>query len=98
MSLNNVELFYDRLSNDEVFSAQLQGISKEDCRRIVKAAGYDFTQQEFEDYTAQMLDNQELQSVDERELEAIVGGIKGFIGKPIVRPLYGVITPLSEFS
>jgi predicted ribosomally synthesized peptide with nif11-like leader len=97
MSLKNVELFYDRLSNDEVFSAQLQGISKEDCNRIVKAAGYDFTQQEFEEYTAQMLDSQEMQSVDERELEAIVGGIKGFIGKPIIRPLYGVITPPSEF-
>jgi SPX domain protein involved in polyphosphate accumulation len=63
---------------------------------IVQAAGYDFTQQEFEDYTAKMLKEQEMQSADEKELEAIVGGINGFIIKPIVRPLYGVITPPND--
>jgi predicted ribosomally synthesized peptide with nif11-like leader len=96
MSLKNVELFYKRLSIDKVFSAKIQGVSKEECRQIVQAAGYDFTQQEFEDYTAKMLKEQEMQSADEKELEAIVGGINGFIIKPIVRPLYGVITPPND--
>lgn len=96
MSLKNVELFYERLSTDKVFSAQIKGISKEDCSRIVKAEGYDFTQQEFEDYTSKMLNEQELQSIDEKELEAITGGVKGIIGEPIARPLYGVITPPNE--
>jgi predicted ribosomally synthesized peptide with nif11-like leader len=96
MSLKNVKLFYERLSTDKAFGAQIHGISKEDCSRIVKAEGYDFTQQEFEEYTSKMLDEQELQSVDEKELEAVVGGIKGFIGKPIIHPMYGVIIPPNE--
>jgi predicted ribosomally synthesized peptide with nif11-like leader len=101
MSLNNVKLFYERLSTDKAFNAQIQSVSsKEECSQIVKAEGYNFTQQEFEDYTAQMLEEssseQGFQSLDERELAAVVGGIRGFIKFPGVLPLYGVVPPSEE--
>jgi predicted ribosomally synthesized peptide with nif11-like leader len=97
MSLNNVRLFYARLSTDADFNAQIQGVeNKEACSRLVKAEGYDFTQQEFEDYTAQMLEeSSELRSVDEQELQAVAGGIAKVIGWPGFHPmpLYGVVPP-----
>jgi predicted ribosomally synthesized peptide with nif11-like leader len=98
MSLNNVKLFYERLLTDEAFNAQIQSVStKEQCSQIVKAEGYDFTQQEFEDYTAQMLEAdsamQEFQSLNDRELEAVVGGIRSIIGRPGLMPMYGVVPP-----
>jgi predicted ribosomally synthesized peptide with nif11-like leader len=98
MSLNNVRLFYERLLIDEAFNAQIQSVStKEQCSQIVKAQGYDFTQQEFEDYTAQMLEAdsamQEFQSLNDRELEAVVGGIGSILGRPGLMPMYGVVPP-----
>ncbi len=98
MSLNNVRLFYERLLIDEAFNAQIQSVStKEQCSQIVKAQGYDFTQQEFEDYTAQMLEAdsamQEFQSLNDRELEAVVGGIRSILGRPGLMPMYGVVPP-----
>jgi predicted ribosomally synthesized peptide with nif11-like leader len=97
MSLKNVELFYERLSVDADFNTQIQSVeNKESCSRIVKAEGYDFTQQEFEEYTSQILEeNSELRSVDERELQAVVGGISKVIGWPGFHPLplYGVVPP-----
>jgi predicted ribosomally synthesized peptide with nif11-like leader len=45
MSLENVKAFYERLATDEAFSVQIQALkSKNECRQIVKSAGYDFTQ------------------------------------------------------
>lgn len=87
MSIKNVELFYERLSTDKDFSAKIKGIDKEEFMSAVKAEGYDFTQQEFENYTAEMLE-----SVSDRELEAVVGGMQGIIiGKPPMQQIYGVI-------
>ena len=88
MSIKNVELFYERLSNDKDLSNKIKDIGKEEFISIVKAEGYDFTQQEFEDYTAEMLE-----SASEQELEAVVGGIQGIIGKPMMQQIYGVIIP-----
>ncbi|MFN6559373.1 MAG: Nif11-like leader peptide family natural product precursor [Nostoc sp. ChiSLP01] len=99
MSSENVRAFYEKLVNDEAFRAQMQQVkSKDECSRLVKAAGYDFTQEEFEEYTAQLLesnpDNGELRDLNEQELEAVFGGISSFTGrKPIFQPLYGVIYP-----
>jgi predicted ribosomally synthesized peptide with nif11-like leader len=103
MSLKDVQLFYERLSVDEHLSAQIQNVaSKEECSQIVKAAGYNFTQQEFEDYTAQALEinssKQELQFLDERELEAVVGGIGRMLFPPERFPLYGVVPPPEDFT
>jgi predicted ribosomally synthesized peptide with nif11-like leader len=79
MSTQHVKAFYEKLSKDEAFRDQIKNAkSKEDCSRIVKAAGYDFTQQEFEDYTAELLEgdlsNDGLSEIGERELEAVQGG------------------------
>jgi predicted ribosomally synthesized peptide with nif11-like leader len=97
MSLKNVELFYERLSADQNFSAQIQNVTnKEECSQIVQAAGYHFTQQEFEEYTAQILEDyssEDMQSLNEKELAAVVGGIKSIIGRPGLMPLYGVVPP-----
>jgi predicted ribosomally synthesized peptide with nif11-like leader len=80
MSIQDVKAFYEKLSQDEIFRDKIQNVnSKEDCSRIIKAAGYDFTQQEFEDYTAQLLEkntssNKDLVEIGERELAAVHGG------------------------
>lgn len=79
MSLENVKAFYERLASDEAFRAQIQGVkSKTEGSQIVRSAGYDFTQEEFEEYTAQLLESGaadgELRDLDEKELEAVFGG------------------------
>ncbi|MDZ8086227.1 MAG: Nif11-like leader peptide family natural product precursor [Nostoc sp. DedQUE12b] len=107
MSLKNVQAFYTRLANDEAFRAQIQGVtSKDECSQVVKSAGYDFTQDEFEEYTAQLLESEtaesELQDLGEKELEAVVGGLiqssniliygapAGLWDWPPMQPMYGV--------
>ncbi|MGF2039819.1 MAG: Nif11-like leader peptide family natural product precursor [Nostoc sp. CmiVER01] len=98
MSIENVQAFYAKLANDEAFRAQIQGVkSKEECSQRVKAAGYDFTQNEFEEYTAQLLEStagdDELKDLNEEELEAVFGGAASITAKHniVARPLYGVI-------
>jgi predicted ribosomally synthesized peptide with nif11-like leader len=105
MSLANVKAFYQRLANDETFRSQIQGVkSKEECSRIVRAAGYNFTQQEYEEYTAQLLESDptdsELKDLSEQELEAVFGGASYLINDGGLRPfpdhpylMYGVVHP-----
>ena len=68
--------------------------SKDECSQVVKSAGYDFTKDEYEEYTAQLLESTdgegELKDLNEKELEAVFGGASSIIGKPIIRPLYGL--------
>nr|AVH79562.1 Nif11-type precursor [Nostoc sp. PCC 9448] len=95
MSLAHVKAFYEQLAKDEAFRQQIQSVnSKDECSQIVKAAGYNFTQAEFEEYTAQLVeaatDGGELQDLNEKELAAIFGGLTGW---PRIQPLYGVIWP-----
>ncbi|MEH2410024.1 Nif11-like leader peptide family natural product precursor [Nostoc sp.] len=110
MSIENVQAFYVRVANDETFRAQLQDIpSKDEASRIVNDAGYDFTQEEFEEYTTQLLESTtsegELRDLDEKELETVFGGFTGKYGaqpscfkwwwpSPKPQPLYGVVQPL----
>lgn len=106
MSLVSVKAFYKKLANDEAFRGQIQGVkSKEECRQIVKAAGYDFTQEEFEEYTAQLLESEaaegELQDLGEKELEAVVGGftanaIQMIYGGPIDQFIDRPCPPVSQ--
>ncbi len=104
MSLENVKAFYERLATDEVFRSQIQNVkNKNECSQIVKNAGYDFTQQEFEEYTVQLLESGatdgELMDLNEKELEAVFGGASSVIGKlpihgvvwPPYQPMYGII-------
>ncbi|MHC5822640.1 MAG: Nif11-like leader peptide family natural product precursor [Nostoc sp.] len=110
MSLENVQAFYIRVANDETFRAQLQDIpSKDEASRIVNDAGYDFTEEEFEEYTTQLLESTisegELRDLDEKELETVFGGFNGKPGaqpphfkwwwpsKPHPQPVYGVVQP-----
>ncbi|OUL25700.1 Nif11-like leader peptide family natural product precursor [Nostoc sp. 106C] len=93
MSLENVRAFYEKLASDEAFRSKMQTVeSKDECSQVVKSAGFDFTQEEFEEYTTQLLESNaaegDLKDLGEKELEAVFGGI---LGKPIVQPLYGVI-------
>ena len=102
MSLENVKSFYARLAIDEAFRTQLQGVkSKAECSQIVKAAGYDFNQEEYEEYTAELLESGatdgELQDLDEKELEAVFGGVSSIVGIHPFPPIasYGVVRPKS---
>jgi predicted ribosomally synthesized peptide with nif11-like leader len=88
MSHQHVKAFYEKLSQDEAFRDKIKNVSsKEECSQIVKAAGFDFTQQEFEDYTAQILEknpdhDDDFVEIGERELAAVHGGFmyrSGFI-------------------
>ncbi|MEH1909619.1 MAG: Nif11-like leader peptide family natural product precursor [Nostoc sp.] len=103
MSVKNVQAFYARLASDEAFRNQIQGVtSKDECSQVVKDAGYDFTEDEFEEYTAQLLESTagegELKDLNEKELEAVFGGASSITGKStiILRPLYGlsVLSPI----
>jgi predicted ribosomally synthesized peptide with nif11-like leader len=103
MSLENIKAFYQRLANDEAFRSQIQNVqSKEKCSQIVKAAGYNFTPQEYEEYTAQLLDSDsddsELKDLSEQELEAVFGGATSLIGDKYRRfyPMYGVVFPINN--
>jgi predicted ribosomally synthesized peptide with nif11-like leader len=95
MSLKNVKAFYERLARDESFRDRLQNVSsREESDRIVRKAGYKFTQAEFEEYTAQLLestasDDDELREVSEKELEAVLGGAGSILDKTIITPIYG---------
>jgi predicted ribosomally synthesized peptide with nif11-like leader len=98
MSSQHVKAFYKKLSQDEVFRDRIKNVnSKEECSKIVKAAGYDFTQQEFEDYTARLLekniDDTDLIEVGERELQAVHGG---FIDRSVPGQVYGSPLPPNE--
>ncbi|MCC5603515.1 Nif11-like leader peptide family natural product precursor [Nostoc favosum] len=97
MSLENVQAFYAKLANDEAFRAQIQGVtSKDEYSQVVKSAGYDFTQDEFEEYTAQLLEStageDELKDLNEKELEAVFGGASSIPAKDIIvaQPIYGL--------
>ena len=49
MALEQVHAFYQKIASDESFRSRIQSVnSKEECSEIVKAAGFDFTPQEFE--------------------------------------------------
>jgi predicted ribosomally synthesized peptide with nif11-like leader len=79
MSLEHVKAFYGKLANDATFRAQVQGATtKDECSQIVKNAGFDFTEKEFEEYTTQLLETTanegEMQDLSEEELAAVVGG------------------------
>ncbi|MBE9037082.1 Nif11-like leader peptide family natural product precursor [aff. Roholtiella sp. LEGE 12411] len=93
MSREHVRAFYEKLANDEALRNQIQSVnSKEECSQIVKAAGYDFTLQEYEEYTAQLLESAngkgELKDLSEKELAAVFGGLTG---QSKFQPPYGVV-------
>ncbi|MCE2718396.1 MAG: Nif11-like leader peptide family natural product precursor [Dolichospermum sp.] len=96
MSLENVKSFYKHLADNEAFRDQIKAAeNKEECSRIVKEAGFDFSLEEYEEYTYQLLESanseDEIQDLGEKELAAVFGGITG-ITRP-VQPKYGGVRP-----
>jgi predicted ribosomally synthesized peptide with nif11-like leader len=92
MALEQVHAFYQKVASDESFRSRIQSVnSKEECSEIVKAAGFDFTLQEFEDYTARLLESdrpdEEIKDLSEEDLAAVAGG---FIGGILVHAIYGL--------
>ncbi len=86
MSRENVNAFYARLATDKAFRAQIQEVeSKDKCSQIVQAAGYVFTEEEFEAVTAEFLESNvaddSFRDLSEKELEAVFGGaVSSFLG------------------
>lgn len=58
MSREHVKAFYSRLATDEAFRTQIETAgSKDKCSKIVQAASYYFTPEEFEAYTVEFLES-----------------------------------------
>jgi predicted ribosomally synthesized peptide with nif11-like leader len=94
MSTQQVEAFYEKLSQDEAFCDQIRNVrSQEECSRIVKDAGYDFTQRELEEYTAELLEKDSSGEIGERELEAVQGG---FMLRGSSMQIYG-LPPMQDY-
>jgi predicted ribosomally synthesized peptide with nif11-like leader len=100
MSLENVRAFYEKLVSDENFRTQIQGVeSKDEGSQIVKDAGFNFTQEEFEEYTSQLLESTtgegELRDVNEIEMASVVGGLIGLFPWGIL--IYGAPSSLWNY-
>jgi predicted ribosomally synthesized peptide with nif11-like leader len=94
MAIEQVKFFYERLSSDNIFYEKLKSTaSKAECKLVVAAAGYSFTDDEFEDYTALLLGANSsdgyLESLDEKELTAVLGGASSFVLGSVQLPPYG---------
>jgi predicted ribosomally synthesized peptide with nif11-like leader len=82
MFLENVISFYKRLVKDKDFRSQMESAANpSECRKIMREAGYNFTQEEFETATVQILEENKLRNLDnglselsEQELELAFGG------------------------
>jgi len=94
MALEQVHAFYQKIASDESFRSRIQSVnSKEECSEIVKAAGFDFTPQEFEEYTARILESdrpdEEIKDLSAEDLAAVaVGFIAGIL--VLVKAIYGL--------
>lgn len=95
MSIESAKAFYFRTTTDEAFRTQLeQAASKEEKERILQAAGYDFTQEEWQAATAQIQTSTADSELSDAELTAVSGGLSILPGVPDVpgfpiTPLYG---------
>jgi predicted ribosomally synthesized peptide with nif11-like leader len=97
MSLENVKAFYKRLTSDKAFRTQIElAANKSKCSQIVSAAGYNFTQEEFEEFTSELIEadvsNNQFQELNEQELEAVMGGVTSVLGSwQRSQPKYGSV-------
>lgn len=102
MSREHVKAFYKKLAKDEAFKAQIEGVrSKQECSQIIREAGFNFTQEEFEEYTSQLLESNSYSSEElkEKELEFAVGGINALFEHKDIKPMpmYGLPPDLIDF-
>ncbi|WP_019503881.1 Nif11-like leader peptide family RiPP precursor [Pleurocapsa sp. PCC 7319] len=100
MSIENAKSFYERVSTDKQFRTQLENTaSAEERQKIIQAAGFEFTNQEWEIAKEQILATSESNNgeLSEAELTAVSGGVDLSIfelldEEPLfpIRPLYGL--------
>ena len=75
MSIESAKAFYERVNTDEAFRKQLQNAASNNQRlKIILAAGYSFTSQEWEITLAQ-ISRSEDSKLNDAELEMIAGGV-----------------------
>jgi predicted ribosomally synthesized peptide with nif11-like leader len=87
MSIESARSFYERVATDEAFKEQLQNAASDDERRAsIRAAGYDFTPEDWGAVVAQLREIND-RELSDAELETVAGGIL-----PIV-PVYGPVFP-----
>jgi predicted ribosomally synthesized peptide with nif11-like leader len=101
MSLENVKKFYERLAKDESLRQAIQSVqSKNECSRIVKQAGFDFTAEEFERYNRALLERKlperELNVLSEEDLMSVVGGYIDIPNHPVQE--YGIPPGLWQYD
>lgn len=96
MSIESAKAFYQRITTDPAFRAQIESYSSEERISFLQGTGYNFTEEEWETATAEILETSSPdEELNEAELAAIAGGtktihwIKGVF--PGVVALYGVI-------
>ena len=90
MSIENARSFYVRVTTDEEFRTQLeQTATAEERQQIIRTAGFEFTNEEWETAKEQILaaSNSNEGDLSDTELTAISGGLVPFPFPPT--PIYG---------
>ena len=82
MSIESAKAFAERMTTDDAFRIQLQEASSDEERQVlVKVAGYNFTQEEWETIRSEL---------NEQQLEAVAGGVQDFNFQPPSRVFPGL--------
>ncbi|MBC1223654.1 Nif11-like leader peptide family natural product precursor [Nostoc sp. UCD121] len=75
MSIESAKAFYQRVTTDENFRTQVESSPIEERGTFLQAAGYSFTQREWEAASAEILETTSIDGeLNEAQLEAIAGG------------------------
>ena len=88
MSIESAKAFYEKVTTEEAFRSQVESYPIEERGTFLQAAGYSFTQEEWETVTAEILEISSTEELNEAELQAIAGGIQFKLIGPIA--LYGI--------
>ncbi|MHC5724944.1 MAG: Nif11-like leader peptide family natural product precursor [Nostoc sp.] len=89
MSIESAREFYQKVSTDEAFANQLRNADSDDQRRAtIRAAGYDFTPEEWGTVVDQIKQSNDPE-LSESQLEAVTGGVT----TPGVVALYAAVFP-----
>lgn len=84
--LEKVKEFLIRLVKDSAFNQQLQASSDDRVQSLLQAAGYDFSQEEFESATLQILDLKEQNQFHELSEAELVGAVGGWFRRYPIFP------------
>lgn len=92
MSVESAKTFYTRINTDEAFQTQLRNASSEERTAIIRAAGYNFTLEEWKTATAEVLAAESVDwELNDAELEAVAGGVSGISELLNVMPSIGAV-------